>query len=270
MSYLLILLASVATFENFASGINVAKTDTVWQGADTPSEGVNTWTSGDYQFATYADMTYGSYFYAFTVSSETASTSTGWLEPYRSAAGGAYEGQNFCVWYTDYYGNNAISVSQAQVVPGTFVNNNAYTVNSMVNGDDMATPFTNEDWLVVYFIGQKEGQVTDTVSCYLAKDGKYIDQWTWIDLSGIGEVDQVTISMAGSKVGDWGLNTPAYVCLDNFGAAKPSDTYVAPEMKNFQGTGWKNLNQDAEVMRARKVLRNHLIVIEYNGKTILL
>ena len=44
--------------------------------------------------------------------------------------------------------------------------------------------------------------------------------WTYVDLSSLGKVDQLAFRMTGSRTGDWGLNTPAYFCIDNIGAKK--------------------------------------------------
>lgn len=221
-----------ATFEYAANGIHLSQTDTVWQGADVPVSGVNTWQSGGYRFATYKDDLYGGYYYAFTVSSETADTASGWEQPYRSACGGAYEGHNFCVWNQDYYGNNIISGPCDFTNLGVMVTNTAYTAKTMRDSYRMASSFTDQDWLALYFIGIRSGQPTDTVTFYLAQNGMYVRQWTYVDLSPLGKVDAVRLSIDGSDKGEWGLNTPQYAALDNFGMTCPLN-YVAPSMVGF-------------------------------------
>lgn len=236
---------SVATFEDFALADTIV--------------GVNAWKSGDYNFYTYADISeWGSYFYAFSISSETESVSSGYTEPYRSAAGGAYEGNNFAIWSNDYYGTNGLNLTAAAVVPGFMVCNNAYTVNEMQNGG-YAKKFDSSDWLTLYCIGKKNGAVVDTIRCELAKDGKYINQWTYVDLSSLGEIDELVFSMDGSDKGQWGLNTPAYFCLDNFGMEMP-DGYVVPQMASFTTTSVENTHDNS--MMGVKIFRNGQILIE--------
>jgi len=247
----------VATFENVAGGINVAKSDTCWQGADAPAKGWNNWTSGSYAFQTYFDDTYGAYYAAFTVTNETASTSTGSTEAYRSAKGGAYEGDNFAVWNMNYYGADTITFG-AQVVPGFFVNNTAYAVSSMENGDTYAKKFGAEDFFTLFCIGVKNGAAVDTVAVELASDGEYINEWTYVDLSVLGEIDGLTFGMTSSDASAYGINTPAYFAMDNFGAAKP-EGYVAPERAKFpEEQGVENTNA---AVKAVKVIRNGQVVI---------
>lgn len=224
---------NVATFENEAGGINLTAAESAWQGADVPVDGRNEWTSGDYTFSTYVDA--ASFYYSeFTVSNQTANTSTGWAEPYRSAKGGAYEGANFAVWNMNYYGIDTISFTE-RVVPGFYVNNNAYAVTSMLNGDSYAKKFDETDWFVLYCIGLKGADVVDTIEVYLAKDGAIMTEWTYVDLSELGEIDGMTFGMNSSDSGDYGMNTPAYFCMDNFGAALPdavsNATTIAPATK---------------------------------------
>jgi hypothetical protein len=236
----------------------VAKADTCWQGADVPALGWNNWTSGTYAFQTYYDDTYGAYFSAFTVTNDTASTSTGSTEAYRSAKGGAYAGDNFAVWNMNYYGLDTVSFD-AQVVPGFFVNNTAYAVNSMVNGDSYAKKFGKDDWFKLTINGYLDGKAVNAeVVVELAADGKYINQWTYVDLTELGEIDAITFNMSSSDESNGYMNTPAYFALDNFGSVMPMG-YIVPEMAEFDlSEGIENTNAAA---KAVKVIRNGQVVI---------
>ena len=250
--------SSVATFEDMFAGIQE-----IW------SSGVNQWQSGDYTFTTYKDVAYGDpYYYSFVVSDETENTSTGYLEPYRSTSGGAYAGSNFAVWYADWNGNNSVTFDP-QTVPGFFVNNNAYTVAAIVEGNQPpARRFTKDDELLLYAIGKKDGETVDTVVVKLATDGKYISDWTYVDLSVLGEIDEVMFAMSTTdRISyDDGLtyydNTPTYVCLDNFGAAKP-ENYVAPEMSVIPIV--TALDETMNSAKAEKVLLNNRLMIVRDG-----
>ncbi|MBQ7697400.1 MAG: DUF4465 domain-containing protein, partial [Paludibacteraceae bacterium] len=189
-------------------------------------------------------------------------------EPYRSAKGGAYEGDNFAVWYSDWNGNNSITFD-TQVVPGFFVNNNAYAVAAFVDGTQApARRFTAEDKFQLYAIGKKAGEVVDTVTVELAANGKYISEWTYVDLSVLGEIDEVMFAMFTTDVisYDNGVtyydNTPTYFCLDNFGAEKP-EGYVAPEMTDIPGA--TALDEIDIKTSADKVMMNGRLYIRRNG-----
>ncbi len=257
----------VATFENIPAGINVAKADTCWQGADAPALGWNNWTSGDYNFQSYygGNSGYGEYYSAFTVSNETANTSTGPDEPNRSAKGGAYEGQNFASWNLNYYGADTITFD-AQIVPGFFLINNAYAVTSMCNGDGYAKKFGKDDWFKLTCIGVRNGAKTNELDVYLAQDGKYIAEWTYVDLSELGEIDGLTFNMSSSDESYGYMNTPAYFCMDNFGAEKP-ENYVEPARAEFDLTPSAVSNTNAAVM-VQKIIRDGQVLIIRDGKTI--
>lgn len=252
--------AQVATFENEVGGVNIAKADTCWQGADAPVVGWNTWTSGTYTFSSYygGNQGYGDYFSAFTVSNQPANTSTGSAEPYRSACGGAYESANFAVWNMNYMGADTIKF-EAQVVPGFFVNNTAYAVTSMVNGDSFAKAFGKDDWFKLTCIGVKSGAEVGSKEVMLASDGKYIEGWTYVDLSELGEIDGLTFEMSSSDTGTYGMNTPAYFCMDDFGAVKP-EPYVEPERASFpeRPSAINAVNDNEHVT---KIIRNGQVLI---------
>jgi hypothetical protein len=48
-----------------------------------------------------------------------------------------------------------------------------------------------------------------------------VDEWTWVDLSSLGAVDSLSFTLTSSDVGQFGMNTPAYFCMDNVFAADP-------------------------------------------------
>ena len=83
------------------------------------------------------------------------------------------------------------------------------------------TPFGADDWFLLTIGGALEGKaVNATVTFYLAKGTNIVSDWTYVDLSALGKIDQLTFALTGSRTGDFGLNTPAYFCIDNLGAKK--------------------------------------------------
>lgn len=80
------------------------------------------------------------------------------------------------------------------------------------------------DWLLLTITGLDEfGQpLSAPVEFYLADyrnlngtPDYIVDQWTTVDLSSLAGARSLVFSHTGSDVGDFGLNTPAYVALDN-------------------------------------------------------
>lgn len=145
-----------------------------------------------------------------------------YTDAYKSAAGGAYAGKNYVVWYADAWTPNVIKLKEATVVPGMYVCNNVYALSSMKDGDAIAgEPFGAEDWFLLTIGGSLEGKaVNTTVEFYLGKGTNFVTNWTYVDLSKLGKVDELSFTMSGSRTGDSGLNTPSYFCIDNLGAKK--------------------------------------------------
>ena len=248
--------AAVATFENEEGGINLTTPESNWYGADEPVEyDWNAWKSGDFTFQTYYEAYYKS---SFVVTNETSTEFVDYNDANRSVSGGAYEGDNYVVWNMCYYGNDTVTFEK-QAVKGFFVNNNVYAANSMCNGDGFAKKFGKDDWFKLTCIGVVDGQEAARVDVYLAAEGKYIAEWTYVDLTELGEVEGVTFTMSSSDSGDYGMNTPAYFAMDNFGAVMP-EGYVAPEMKEFELDPRAISNTEA-AEKAMKVVRNGQVVI---------
>lgn len=158
------------------------------------------------------------------VTNHTDTTFVDYTDAYKSVAGGAYAGRNYAVWYHNVWGvaPDVIRLTEAAVVPGMYVCNNVYAYNSMVKGDAIAgDPFGENDWLLLTVNGSLNGQaVNSEVTFYLAKGTNIVTNWTYVDLSVLGKVDELSFNMTGSRTGSYGLNTPSYFCIDNLGGNK--------------------------------------------------
>ena len=67
-----------------------------------------------------------------------------------------------------------------------------------------------------------------------------INDWRYVDLSVLGEVTKIGFALSSTDGGDWGMNTPAYFCFDNFGA---TGTEVLPEKNVDVTTGIATINK---------------------------
>ena len=195
----------------------------------------------------------GTYVTGAVISSHTDTNYESYLDANKSIAGGAYEGQNYVVWYADPWTPNNVKLTEAAVVPGMFVCNNVYAYNSMAYGDDWAgEPFAEGDWFMLTINGALNGVPVNTkVDFYLAYGTEILTEWAYVDLSTLGEVDELTFSMSGSRTGEYGLNTPSYFCIDNLGAEAPIE----------------GLNNTDAAMKAVKAMINGQVVILRGDKT---
>lgn len=143
--------------------------------------------------------------------------------------GGAAGSTNFAVCYYADYTTITTGVNDAYFSFGAGVEkkmlsvavcNGTYAFLSVREGDNFAKEFADGDWFKVTFTGYNAaGTKTNAVDYYLAdyRNGKNFvcSAWTNVDLSGLGTVNKVVVSMSSSDSGEWGMNTPSFVCLDN-------------------------------------------------------
>ena len=136
------------------------------------------------------------------------------------AATGHNGSKNFCVHngYASYPGAPLPTLSFAdgveRVIDHMYVVNTSYALNDMTN--QYTTFKKDEDWFKIVATGyNKAGVTTGTAEFYLAKDGKFVTEWTKFDLSVLGKVQKVTFDMEGSCVNQWGMSTPAYFAYDD-------------------------------------------------------
>jgi len=97
----------------------------------------------------------------------------------------------------------------------------------MKNGDAIAKKFGGEtgddpDFFLLTIRKYLDGTLsTDSVNFYLADyrfedntEDYIVKDWTWLDLTSLGNADSLNFSLSSSDVGEFGMNTPAYVCVD--------------------------------------------------------
>jgi hypothetical protein len=114
---------------------------------------------------------------------------------------------------------DTIKLAQATTIPGFYVTNCIYTYNSMKYGDSYAgKPFETGDYLKLIIYGIRDNVMKDSVEFYLGTATKLVDEWTYVDLTALKEVDGITFKLIGTRMSYGYLNTPAYFAFDNLGA----------------------------------------------------
>jgi len=169
----------------------------------------------------YSVSTWGyDWWSGYAISSRTETTfSDATLTPdqYNNITGKANSGDKFCVVQT--YGET-IDIEGGAVVKGFYFTNSAYTVEVIKNGNSYAHKFDNTDWLTCTVVGTAADNSTKTVDIKLAENGTYVNSWQWADLSSLGKVVKLEFVFTGSDSGDYGVNTPAYICIDDMAIEK--------------------------------------------------
>jgi hypothetical protein len=148
---------------------------------------------------------------------------------YSSYAGEARSGLTYGVAYLDAFnGFNPIEID----LPAGYgsplsiaVSNTTYTALTMLNGDafGFAQPFGQGDYFKLTIEGlDMDGSVTGTVEHYLAdyrgEPGTHFIQTEWqdLDLTTLrAGVDRLSFGLESSDTGVGGMNTPAYLAVDD-------------------------------------------------------
>lgn len=158
------------------------------------------------------------------------------------ANNGGYGGSsNFAVMFGYVDGFNSTYATRpilnftsgSGVIEGMQICLSSYTYGVIQNGNafgpsGVATPLsdvangTGYFKLLAYgFDGNTPTNNGDPVEIFLAKYNNYLPvvspliNWTYFDLSALGNVTRVEFNFEGNDSGTYGLNTPAYICIDN-------------------------------------------------------
>lgn len=190
--------------------------DSIWNGSDLSGSFVS-------QNAVFNNV-YNSQWFSwsgFACSAKTDTKTPGYANQYSSIAGsGALNSKKYAVAYgtasftckPNQYGNFNIQ--------SLMLTNSTYAYLDMQTGTPgVSKKFADGDWFKIIFNGYLNKLNTGKVEYYLAdfRNGKSFMANTWnkLDVSTLGKVDSVAISFDSSDTGQWGINTPTYVCIDN-------------------------------------------------------
>ncbi|MBQ1724057.1 MAG: DUF4465 domain-containing protein, partial [Muribaculaceae bacterium] len=133
-------------------------------------------------------------------------------------------------------------------VKGMYVNNTAYAYYCCADENSIGRPFNQEgDYFKLIAHGVDEtGAETGTAEIELCgfHNGQFsgITDWTWFDMSALGQVSEIFFTMDSSDKGDWGINTPTYFVMDKLTVSTSIATAVNDVDVNKQVAGVKYVN----------------------------
>lgn len=208
--------------ESFYNGLG--KDDPSYTNPGTSSQFV----SGSFAFDTERHTS--TWWGGFALSNQTSTVFESYADQFKSAVGSGHNSANYAVVYSYTGANYAANVTNAADgadVSGFYVTNTANNVNAYVNGDGMSTApggFAKGDWFKMTVNVVKADDTTASMDYYLADyradneaDHYYLDTWQWVDLRQFGKIKKMTFGFEGTKRNAYGLTTPTYACLDDFG-----------------------------------------------------
>ena len=181
-------------------------------------------------FNNFFDTTYGPYWEGFAYSNTTDTTTPDYTNQYSAITGSGMD--NSSIYGVAYLGFfefvPAITFADEVHLGEAYITNTTYTFLAMQDGNAPAKKFGGDtgddpDFYKVTITGKDEDDVqTGVVEFYLAdfrfednSQDYIIDDWTAVDLSGLGRVKTLEFSVSSSDTGDYGINTPSYFAIDN-------------------------------------------------------
>lgn len=112
-----------------------------------------------------------------------------------------------------------------------YVNLSSYPYYSIEDGDAFARAFNNGDKFTLTIHGVKpdetESTVEVTMASYTNGDLTINRGWKLVDLTSMGEVNELYFSMKSTDSGIYGDNTPDYFCMDKLCVKESDQSIVA-------------------------------------------
>lgn len=229
---------SVSTFESLTLAA-----DTFWNGKSQPMG--TTFADGDAIFKNHYDTAFGGYWSGgWAYSNITDSSTAGYMNMYAARPGIGYNNSEKYIVGQQGAMIKLNGAAVSKVVNGLYVTNSTYAALSMRNGDAFAKKFggvsgNDSDWYKLTIHKYYGGALItdDSVDFYLAdyrfannSEDYIVNNWEYVDLSSLGNVDSLVFKLTSSDVGQFGMNTPAFFCVDNFNTSK--NTSVASKLNN--------------------------------------
>ena len=225
---------TAASFES----LSLPSNDTAYINYSSPGNDVG-FDNGLAHFPCVYDTSFGfSYWaYGFAYSNKKDSLTAGFGNQYSARPGKAAVGTKYAVAYGQTNGLRLLGAARGKGLSGMWVTNNTYAYKAMLEGDAFSRKFgdttgtksgltqgTYPDFFKLTIRGYLNGvKKADSTDFYLADyratssaNDYIVKDWKWVSLTSLGNVDSVAFELSSSDTGEFGMNTPAYFCLDEF------------------------------------------------------
>ncbi len=221
----------------FISFFLTAQTTSDFEGFNLPAEsflngsdGNGGFTNGNIFLPNSYEDAFGSWT-GWSISNTTDNTTPGFTNQYSAITGEGFA--NSATYATGYTAGGRTNIAlegaaTGEKVSGFYITNSTYAYLSMQEGDSFAKKFggvtgNDPDYFLMTIKKYENDELsTDSVNVYLA-DYRFedntqdyiVDEWTYVDLTPLGNADSLQFFLTSTDVGTFGMNTPAYFCIDN-------------------------------------------------------
>ncbi|MDR1552416.1 MAG: DUF4465 domain-containing protein [Prevotellaceae bacterium] len=165
----------------------------------------------------------------FEISNNHDMTTAGYTNDASVYHTGGHSGSKFALCYdggsmmgAGYDAEFYVSDNSNKVFDHVYITNSTYAALEMLNGGfGKQFTYADKDWFKLTVKGfDSNGTEKGTVEFYLAdfrtaNSGGIVTEWTKVDLKPLGAVQKLQFSLSSSDTGGYGMNTPAYFCIDD-------------------------------------------------------
>ncbi len=222
------------------------------------SDGSGGFTSGNVFLPNTYNPDFGNWS-GWAISSATDTLTPGFTNQYSAITGSGFDdSQNYAVSYA--FSPSIIRLENemaGRTVEGLYITNCTYPYLSMRDGDSFTKKFggvtgDDPDFFLLTIKKYLDGELSqDSVNFYLA-DFRFedngqdyiVDEWTYVDLSVLGAADSLSFSLSSSDVGEFGINTPTYFCVDNIATGTITDINDKTSLNTRQIKVYPNPTKD--------------------------
>jgi hypothetical protein len=154
---------------------------------------------------------------------------------------------------------------------GVYVCNHPWPYYGCAHGDGFSEGFAEGDYfeLVAHGVDAEGNETTASINLIEYANGQLnaLNDWTFFDLSGLGEVESVYFTLNSTDQGPYGMNTAAYFCMDKFQVKVAGTTALESLDADKQVTGVKYVNM-AGMVSDKPFSGMNVVVTSYtNGTT---
>ncbi len=216
----------------------------------------------------------------WAISSKQDTTTPGYLNDLSAITGTGYNSSTYAVTYVSDFSKLELQGDAfGGIVSGFYVTNTTYTYLSMRDGDSFSKKFggvtgDDADYLLLTIKKYKDGVLsTDSVDFYLA-DYRFTDNsqdyivndWQYVDLTSLGDVDSLIFRLSSTDNSSFGMNTPAYFCIDDLTTA---DVSVSTNPLNAAAFNvFPNPTTDFIQIDGIETLDVRYSIMDYNGRVL--
>jgi len=174
-------------------------------------------------------------------------------------------------WESGTYNNIPITCkfTNAVQIQSIDIANSKKTADIIINGDaGLGDPaFSDGDYFKImiegFYNGESQGIVSFFLADYTAGNTYVSDTWNTVNLSSFGITDSLKFNLYSTHTGAYGMNTPAYFCLDNIKYSYPAsiENSLSNSISIFP-------NPATDVVIITNVLNTNILIYDISGKII--